>query len=146
MVRGWINRTMIYVLWSAKGLQLSSKDSPWDQCDMIKICETPGQLHCTVIQNPEPRNFSKKNSKITPQAPSPNSKKTRKNTWAAANGGVTNGGLRGVWPPFLEISRNRPFSPFFCLFCPFPEGEKSTWGNPENRGKGPFSSDILRFA
>ena len=23
--------------------------------------------------------------------------------WAAANGGVTNGGLRGVWPPFLEI-------------------------------------------
>ena len=36
--------------------------------------------------------------------------------WAAAYGGVTNGGLRGVWLPFLEIGRNRPFSPFFCLF------------------------------
>ena len=36
--------------------------------------------------------------------------------WAATNGGVTNGGLRGVWPPFLEIGRNRPF---FCLFRPF---------------------------
>ena len=47
--------------------------------------------------------------------------------WAAANGGVTNGGLRGVWPPFLEIGRNRPKSPFFCLFRPFPEGAKSTW-------------------
>ena len=23
--------------------------------------------------------------------------------WAAASWGVTNGGLRGVWPPFLEI-------------------------------------------
>ena len=39
--------------------------------------------------------------------------------WAAANGGVTNGGLRG------EIGRNRPFSPFFCLFRPFPEGPNS---------------------
>ena len=38
--------------------------------------------------------------------------------WAAAHGGVTNGGLRGVWLPFLEIGRNRPFSPFFCLFHP----------------------------
>ena len=46
--------------------------------------------------------------------------------WAAANGGVTNGGLRGVWPPFPEIGWNRPFSPFFCLFRPFPEGAKST--------------------
>ena len=64
--------------------------------------------------------------------------------WAAANGGVTNGGLRGVWLPFLEIGRNRPFSPFFCLFRPFPEGAKSTW-DPENEGKGPFSSDILRL-
>ena len=36
--------------------------------------------------------------------------------WAATNGGVTNGGLRGVWPPFLEIGRNRPFSAFFALF------------------------------
>ena len=37
-------------------------------------------------------------------------------SWAAANGGVTNGGLRGVCPPFLEIGRNRPFSPVFCTF------------------------------
>ena len=51
----------------------------------------------------------------------------RNSSWAAANGGVTNGGLRGVWPPFLEIGRNRPFSPFFCLFRPFPEGAKGTW-------------------
>ena len=34
---------------------------------------------------------------------------------------VTNGGLRGVWPPFLEIGRNQPFSPFCCPFRPFPE-------------------------
>ena len=47
--------------------------------------------------------------------------------WAAANGGVTNGGLRGVWPPFLEIGQNRPFSPIFCPFRPLPEGAKSTW-------------------
>ena len=39
--------------------------------------------------------------------------------WCAANGGVTNGGLRGVWPPVLEIGRNRPFPPFFCLFALF---------------------------
>ena len=47
--------------------------------------------------------------------------------WAAANGCVTNGILRGVRPPFLEIGQNRPFSPFFCIFCCFPEGAKSTW-------------------
>ena len=63
--------------------------------------------------------------------------------WAAANGGVTNGGLRGVWPPFLEIGRNRPFSPFFCLFSPFSGGCKEHLGNPENGGKRPFSSDHL---
>ena len=67
--------------------------------------------------------------------------------WAAANGGVTNGGLRGVWPPFLEISRNRPFSPFFCLFRPFPEGAKSAWEIQKTEEKGPFpqiSSDSLK--
>ena len=46
--------------------------------------------------------------------------------WAAANGGVTNGGLRGVWPPFLEIGLFQPFSPFFWLFRPFPVVPKST--------------------
>ena len=52
---------------------------------------------------------------------------TLKNSyWAAANGGVTNGGLRGVWPPFLEIGQNRPFSAFFALFRRVPRApEKS---------------------
>ena len=68
-------------------------------------------------------------------------------SWAAANGGVTNGGLRGVWPPFLEIGRNRPKSPFFCLFRPFPEGAKSTWEIQKTEEKGLFpqiSSDFLK--
>ena len=67
--------------------------------------------------------------------------------WAAANGGVTNGGLRGVWPPFPEIGRNRPFSPFFCLFRPFLEGAKSTWEIQKTEEKGLFpqiSSDLLK--
>ena len=67
--------------------------------------------------------------------------------WAAANAGVTNGGLRGVWPPFQEIGRNRPFSPFFCLFYPFPEGPKSTWEIQKTEEKGLFpqiSSDFLK--
>ena len=67
--------------------------------------------------------------------------------WAAANGGVTNGGLRGVWPPFPEIGRNRPFSPFFCLFRPFPEGLKSTWKIQKTEEKDLFpqiSSDFLK--
>ena len=66
---------------------------------------------------------------------------------AAANGGVRNGGLRGVWPPFLEIGRNRPFSPFFCLFRPSPEGAKSTLEIQKTEEKGLFpqiSSDLLR--
>ena len=65
--------------------------------------------------------------------------------WAAANGRVTNGGLRGLPPPFLGIGRNRPFSPVFCLFRPFPEAPDNTWESPENGGKGPFSSEIFRF-
>ena len=67
--------------------------------------------------------------------------------WAAANGGVTNGGLRGVWPPFPEIGRNRPFPPFFCLFRPFQEGLKSTWKIQKTEEKGLFpqiSSDLLK--
>ena len=67
--------------------------------------------------------------------------------WDAANGGVTNGGLRGVWPPFLGIGPFRPFSPFFCLFCPFPEGAKSTWEIQKTEEKGLFpqiSSDLLK--
>ena len=67
--------------------------------------------------------------------------------WAATNGGVTNGGLRGVWPPFLEIGRNRPFSTFFCLIRPFLEGAKSTWKIQKTEEKGLFpqiSSDLLK--
>ena len=66
--------------------------------------------------------------------------------WAATNGGVTNGGLKGVWPPVLEIGRNRPFSPFFCLFHPLPQGAKSTWAIQKTEEKGLFpqiSSDLL---
>ena len=50
-------------------------------------------------------------------------------------------------PPFLEISRNRPFSPFFCLFRPFPEGAKSSWEIQKTEEKGLFpqiSSDLLK--
>ena len=65
--------------------------------------------------------------------------------WAAANGGVTNGGLRGVWPPFLEIGRNRPFS---ALFLPFSGGCEEHLGNPrisEEKGLFPqISSDFLK--
>ena len=67
--------------------------------------------------------------------------------WSAANGGVTNGGLRGVWPPVLEIGQNRPKSPFFCLFRPFPEGPNSTWKikKTEEKGLSPqISSDLLK--
>ena len=67
-------------------------------------------------------------------------------SWGAANGGVTNGGLRGVCPPVLEIGRDRPFSPFFCLFRPFPEGPNSTWEIQKTEEKGLFpqiSSDLL---
>ena len=65
--------------------------------------------------------------------------------WSAANGGVTDGGLRGVCPPVLEIGRSRPFSSFFCLFRPFPEGPESTWKIQKTGEKGLFpqiSSDV----
>ena len=68
-------------------------------------------------------------------------------TWSAANGGVTNWGSRGAWPPVLEIGQNRPFSPFFCLFRPFPEGPKSTWKIQKTEEKGllpQISSDLLK--
>ena len=57
------------------------------------------------------------------------------------------GVLRGVWPPVLEIGRSRPFSPFSCLFRPFPEGPKSTWKIQKTEEKGLFpqiSSDLLK--
>ena len=44
---------------------------------------------------------------------------------------------------------NRPKSAFFApflAFLPFSGGREGHLGNPENGGKRPFSSDILRFA
>ena len=63
--------------------------------------------------------------------------KLKNNYWAAANGGVTNGGLRGVWPPVLEIwaeiglfrSVLLPFS------SPFPEGPEEHLENPAKRSE-----------
>ena len=68
-------------------------------------------------------------------------------TKGTAFGTPTNGGLRGVWPPFPEVGRSRPFSPFFCLFRPFPESLKSTWEIQKTEEKGTFpqvSSDFLK--
>ena len=51
--------------------------------------------------------------------------------------GCNKWGLKGwVWPAFLEVGRNRPKSPFFCLFRPFPEGAKSTWEIQKTKEKG----------
>ena len=65
--------------------------------------------------------------------------------WAAANGGVTNGGLRGVWPPFLEIGRNRPFSPFFCFFALFRRVRRAI-GKSRKRRKKAFSLRYPRIS
>ena len=63
---------------------------------------------------------------------------------SAENGGVTNGGLRGVWPPFLEIGLFRPFSDFIALF----QGVRRAHGKLSNNvgKKGLLSSAILVFA
>ena len=69
--------------------------------------------------------------------------KPREN-WDAANGGVTNGGSRGVRPPFLEIDRNRPFRAFSASFN-LSGSLGQQLENPKNGEEGPFSSNILRF-
>ena len=77
---------------------------------------------------------------------SPTTKKVAQNS-AAANVGVTNGGLRRVWLPFLEIGRNRSFSPFLCLFRPFLDGAESAWEIQKTEEKDLFpqiSSDLLK--
>ena len=51
---------------------------------------------------------------------------------------VTNGSLRGVWPPFLEIGlfhSSPPFLPFLCLFCPFPALPVTHLGIPSGAQK-----------
>ena len=58
--------------------------------------------------------------------------------WAAANGGVTNEGLRGVWPPFLEIGQNQPFPSFFCLFRPFQRAQRAPGKSRKLRKKAFF--------
>ena len=54
------------------------------------------------------------------------------------------GGLRGVWSPFPEIGRNRPFSPFFCLFRLFPEGQTAPGKSRKQSLVDQISSDLLK--
>ena len=91
------------------------------------------------------RNFNRNPLHFSMPNPHASPKTNIHKIWADANGGVTNGGLRGVWLPFPEIGRNWPFSPFVCLFSPFFGGPEEHLENPENGGKRPFSSDILGF-
>ena len=64
-------------------------------------------------------------------------------SWAAANGGITNRGLGGVWPPVLEIGLFRPFPAFFGRF----QKTRTAPGKSRKRQKkGLFpqiSSDLL---
>ena len=60
--------------------------------------------------------------------------------------GCNKWGLKGC---LAALPGNRPKSAFFALFLPcspFSGGCEEHLGNPENGGKRPFSSDILRFA
>ena len=61
---------------------------------------------------------------------------------AAANGGVRNGGVSGVSG---RPSWKSAFFAVFLPFSPFSGGPGQHLENPENGGKGPFSSNILRF-
>ena len=68
--------------------------------------------------------------------------------WVAAHGGVTNGGLRGVWPPFLEIGRNRPFcAPFSAFFALFRRVRRALGKSKKTEEKGlspQISIDLLK--
>ena len=71
-------------------------------------------------------------------------------TWKSCLGcrkrGCNKLGFKGC---LAALSGNRPKSAFFALFLPFSpfsRGCNEHLGNPENGGKRPFSSDILRFA
>ena len=100
----------------------------------MRYCSTVSQQHCQAKQL---RCGQAERNQIAQGTSSCKRYHTPSN-WAAANGGETSGGLRGVWPPFLEIGRNRPFPPFFCFFRPFPEGAKSTWESRKRRKKAFF--------
>ena len=47
----------------------------------------------------------------------------------------TSNSLCQSWFMLLGFQIVRPFSPFFCLFCPFPEGAKTTWKSQKRRKK-----------
>ena len=94
----------------------------------------------TCFRHPLPRPTPKQGNRIgNPPSlaqRSPGPERVRKESdWAAANGGVTNGGLRGVWPP---IGRNRPFSPFFCLFTVFRRVRRAPGKSRKRRKKAFF--------
>ena len=58
--------------------------------------------------------------------------------------GCNKWGFKGC---LAALPGNRPKSPFFCLFRPFPEGAKSTWKIQKTEEKGLFpqiSSDFLK--
>ena len=58
--------------------------------------------------------------------------------------GCNKWGLKGC---LATLPGNRPFSPFFCLFHPFPEGPSSPWEFQKTEEEGLFpqiSSDLLK--
>ena len=57
--------------------------------------------------------------------------------------GCNKWGFKGC---LADLPGNWPKSAFFSLFLPFSPFFRGYLGNPENGGKRPFSSDILRFA
>ena len=61
-------------------------------------------------------------------------------SWAAANVGVTDEGLRGIWPPFLEII---VFQAFFLPFWPFSGGREEHVGNPTKKRR--IKAVFLRY-
>ena len=75
-----------------------------------------------------------------PRAP----KLSKKNKLGCRKWGCNKWGLKGC---LATLPGNRPFSPFLCLFRPFPEGAKSTWEILKTEEKGLFpqiSSDLLK--
>ena len=62
--------------------------------------------------------------------------------WGAANGVATNGGLKGVCPPFLKIGLNGLFSPFSAFFALFRRVRRAFPGKSRKRRKEAF---FLRY-
>ena len=53
--------------------------------------------------------------------------------------GVTNGDLRGVWPPFLKPTFSGLSCPLSAFFRHFPKGANSTRNIQETQAKGLFT-------